>query len=96
MINYFFLLLSLLGLDVIAYDSNYNRLNSSDATTIFLYEELKKNNNFKMNVYQPNPSVTNFKPLPDDSLIDSNQVYICLNNMSRRFMKCNKIHELFS
>ena len=41
----------------------------------------KKNNNFKMNVYQPNPSVTNFKPLPDDSLIDSNQVYICLNNI---------------
>lgn len=36
---------SLLGLDVIAYDSNYNRLDTKEATTIFLYEELKKNNN---------------------------------------------------
>lgn len=35
---------NILGLDVFAFDSNYNRLDSKEATTLFLYEELKKNN----------------------------------------------------
>lgn len=35
---------NILELDVFAFDSNYNRLDSNDATTLFLYEELKKNN----------------------------------------------------
>jgi hypothetical protein len=38
---------SLLGLDVIAFDSNYNRLDTSEATTTLLYEELKKNSEIK-------------------------------------------------
>ena len=44
---------SLLGLDVIAYDSNYNRLDPSEATTMFLFDELKKNNNFQIQIVQP-------------------------------------------
>ena len=65
---------SLLGLDVIAYDSNYNRLNTSDATTIFLYEELKKNNSFKQNIYPSNAPLSNF--MPDETIIDTNPVSI--------------------
>jgi hypothetical protein len=40
---------TLLGLDIIAYDSNYNRLDASEASTIFLYEELKKNSLYRNN-----------------------------------------------
>lgn len=28
---------------MVAFDSNYNRLQSTDASTLFLYQELKKN-----------------------------------------------------
>jgi hypothetical protein len=44
---------SLMGLDVIAFDSNYNRLDTSDTTTMLLFEELKKNSEFKINAMQP-------------------------------------------
>jgi len=43
----------LLDLDVIAFDSNYNRLDSSEETTVHLFEELKKNSDSKV---QPFPA----------------------------------------
>jgi hypothetical protein len=36
-----------LGLDVIAFDSNYNKLDPFETTTNNLYEELKKNSDLK-------------------------------------------------
>jgi hypothetical protein len=42
-----------MGLDVIAFDANYNRLDTSETTTMLLYEELKKNSEFKINAMQP-------------------------------------------
>jgi hypothetical protein len=41
---------SLLELDVIAFDSNYNRLDISDTATIVLYNELKRNSELKSNI----------------------------------------------
>ena len=38
---------------MIAFDSNYNRLDTSEETTIHLFEELKKNCDFKV---QPFPA----------------------------------------
>lgn len=40
-------MLRILGLEVIAFDSNYNKLDPFETTTIVLYEELKKNSEFK-------------------------------------------------
>lgn len=37
----------ILGLDVIAFDANYNKLDPFETTTIVLFEELKKNSEFK-------------------------------------------------
>lgn len=42
----------MLGLDVVAFDSNYNRLHSTNATTLFLYEELKKNSEINNHTLQ--------------------------------------------
>lgn len=51
---------NLLGLDVIAYDSStYNRLDSTKASTIYLYQELKKNSSVKSLLSVPNPFALN-------------------------------------
>ncbi len=59
---------------MIAYDSNYNRLDATASTTVFLYEELKKNNNIKMLLSMQ--SVNTMPPAItiDDSMIDINPV----------------------
>jgi hypothetical protein len=64
---------SLLGLDVIAFDNNYNRLDTSETTTILLYEELKKNSEYKTQAFQPlihQASITSF--FNDDHFNDGN------------------------
>ena len=70
---------SLLGLDVIAYDLDYNRLDTSEATTIFLYEELKKNSHFKSQAQAPHSAPVNSIALNDDSIFDENRVRILLS-----------------
>jgi hypothetical protein len=53
---------NLLGLDVIAYDSSYNLLDPFRATTIYLFNELKKNSFIKANVINKSvfhPSLAN-------------------------------------
>lgn len=70
---------SLLGLDVIAFDSNYNRLSVDETTTIQLYEELKKNSEFSSNPAQliMNAHNNSLAALRDDSFIsDGNLVLL--------------------
>jgi hypothetical protein len=51
---------NLLGLDVIAYDSStYNRLDSRKASTVYLYDELKKNSSVKSLLSALNPFALN-------------------------------------
>lgn len=72
---------SLLGLDVIAFDSNYNRLDSSDATTILLYEEIKKNSDYKNQSFQPHIISQSSMPptIRDESL---NETSLVINKIS--------------
>lgn len=62
---------SLLGLDVIAFDSNYNRLGSCETSTIFLYEELKKNSDLRNQSTQSH-IISQSSMLKDESLNESN------------------------
>ena len=64
---------SLLGLDVIAFDANYNRLDTSETTTTRLFEELKKNSSRKTTTVLPQllnqTSVASVAMLLDDQHI---------------------------
>lgn len=60
---------NMLGLDLIAFDSLYNRLDINNATTIDLYEELKSNNTLVKNQQKAIIQANNY-----DSVIISNNI----------------------
>jgi hypothetical protein len=59
-----------MGLDVIAFDSNYNRLDTFEASTMLLYEELKKNSEFKINAAHPPHKLPHNNSLASNHLKD--------------------------
>ena len=69
----------MLGLDIIAYDSNYNRLDTFETTTMFLYEELRKNNSFKMQLLQSFTNNQKISQLPTTILGQETDQNVKLN-----------------
>jgi hypothetical protein len=85
----------LLGLDVIAYDNHYNRLDATKSSTIYLFEELIKNTNLirnsntivqnyhdlnSLNDFSLNESSTNNMTVNSTSKFVHNTSYVSLNN----------------
>ena len=66
-----------LGLDVIAYDNHYNRLDATKSSTIYLFEELIKNTTLIRN---SNTIIHNDSGLINDSLL--NESFNVVNNMT--------------
>lgn len=74
---------SLLGLDVIAYDSNYNRLDTSEATTIFLFNELIKN------------SAPKGQPVQAHGIVPSSVAYLPTINDDSDHFDDSRVREIF-
>ena len=59
---------------MIAFDSNYNRLDICDTSTISFYEELKKNSEFKSNIALQ-PHLISQNQIKDESFNDANLLH---------------------
>jgi hypothetical protein len=81
----------LLGLDVIAYDNHYNRLDATKSSTIYLFEELIKNTNLIKNSNTIIQNYHDLNSLNDFSLNESSTNNMTVNSTSKFFHNTSNV-----